>query len=557
MTDSRRQTENARSADTLTHVEALERIAALESDLDGLRSSGQMLAEFFLRDILDVNMPLDVIEMIGRLMQKYLIERGYAAENGKRFMNVRRNRFAVGPGDVAGQSDAVANAAAFAHFADTISPITVVGGDGRPYLALPLFTSLDTLDVFGVLAVELKTVESLPEDVAAVALSIALSVTLQLERTSRVAEAVRSTQYAQAAARAHISLSGPRERDDALRSVADLLETCEDVSGLAAITLTVDPPKVVALRGAIDEEVALRVARAAAEAGEADRIEGLRVLQIRIEDTTESVLLVQTRSDLLPVEEEMLGAITRAVSGAVARYRAGLTIESLRRSATRRLVEAQERERSMVAADIHDGVLQQLGATAIRLELAQSRVEQGDFATARTIINNGADEIRSCARDLRRLLMELRPQVLDDNGLSAALNELGRQVEGVTVNVTSNVPDDLGNEFSITIFRIVQEALTNIEKHAKATHAGVNVKIENDEINVEIRDDGVGYEAAVAGPSAEGSHLGLLGMRERARMLGGRFSIEGGPGRGTLIRAILPLAYGEAEQEAVTAPDHA
>ncbi|MBI4898524.1 MAG: hypothetical protein HY827_09200 [Actinobacteria bacterium] len=555
MNDSRRKPENARPAGTLTHEQALDRIAALESDLAGLRSSGQMLAEFFLRDILEVNMPLEVIEMIGRLMQKYMVERDYAPDGGDHFMSVRRNRFAIGPGDVAGKSDAEATAAAFAHFADEISPITVTGGDGRPYLALPLFTSLDTLDVFGVLAVELKSNESLPEDSAAVALSIALSVTLQLERTSRVSEAVRSTQYAQAAARAHISLSGPRERDDALRSVVDLLAGCDDVSGLAAITLTIDPPRIVALRGAIDEETALRVANAAVGVSDADRIEGLRVLQIRIEDTIESVLLVQTRSDLTPVEEEMLGAITRAVSGAVARYRAGLTIESLRRSATRRLVEAQERERSMVAADIHDGVLQQLGATAIRLELAQSRVEQGDFATARTIINDGADEIRSCARDLRRLLMELRPQVLDDNGLSAALHELGRQVDGVDVTVASHVPDDLGNEFSITIFRIVQEALTNIEKHAKAAHAGVNVKIENEEIDIEIRDDGVGYEAAVAGPSAEGSHLGLLGMRERARMLGGRFSIEGGPGRGTMIRAILPLTQGALQHEVVITPD--
>ena len=130
-----------------------------------------------------------------------------------------------------------------------------------------------------------------------------------------------------------------------------------------------------------------------------------------------------------------MNSIASAVAGTVARFRASATIESLRRSATRRLVEAQERERSMVAADIHDGVLQQLGATAIRLELAQSRVEQQDFNTASTIIADGANEIRSCARELRALLMELRPQVLDDNGLNAALNELGRHVEDVVVDV--------------------------------------------------------------------------------------------------------------------------
>jgi signal transduction histidine kinase len=196
----------------------------------------------------------------------------------------------------------------------------------------------------------------------------------------------------------------------------------------------------------------------------------------------------------------------------------------------------------MVAADIHDGVLQQLGATAIRLELAQARVEQRDFDTASTIIEEGAKEIRSCARELRALLMELRPQVLDDNGLNAALSELGRHVDGVEIEVKSDVPDDLGSEFSITIFRIVQEALTNIQKHAQADHATVEVTLDGDSIQIAIQDDGIGYEGAVTGPSSEGSHLGLLGMRERARMLGGRFSISGGSGSGTLIEAKLPLA---------------
>ena len=255
----------------------------------------------------------------------------------------------------------------------------------------------------------------------------------------------------------------------------------------------------------------------------------------------EAEIVVQSRMPLGEAEHDTLNSVASAVAGTVARFRASATIESLRRSATRRLVEAQERERSMVAADIHDGVLQQLGATAIRLELAQSRVEQQDFNTASKIIADGANEIRSCARELRALLMELRPQVLDDNGLNAALNELGRHVEGVVVDVRSDVPDDLGSEFSITIFRIVQEALTNIQKHARASSAHVDVALAADSIKIDITDDGVGYEGAVTGPSAEGSHLGLLGMRERAQMFGGTFSISGASGGGTEIHATLPL----------------
>jgi two-component system NarL family sensor kinase len=268
---------------------------------------------------------------------------------------------------------------------------------------------------------------------------------------------------------------------------------------------------------------------------------GRTTLAVQIEGTTEAEIIMQARLPLGVAELDTLNSVASAVAGTVSRFRATATIESLRRSATRRLVEAQERERSMVAADIHDGVLQQLGATAIRLELAQSRVEQRDFDTASSIIADGANEIRSCARELRALLMELRPQVLDDNGLNAALSELGRHVEGVEVTVNSDVPEELGSEFSITIFRIVQEALTNIQKHAQASHAKVVVAMASDSITIDISDDGVGYEGAVTGPSAEGSHLGLLGMRERAQMFGGSFSIAGVSGGGTELHATLPL----------------
>ena len=267
-------------------------------------------------------------------------------------------------------------------------------------------------------------------------------------------------------------------------------------------------------------------------------------LPVVIDGVPEACFILCSSAGEATLTDEMLATITGAVGGSVARQRATDTIEIMRRSATRQLIEAQERERSMIAADVHDGVLQQLGATAIRLELAQAQVERSDFDSARSIIEDGAKEIRSCARELRSLLMELRPQVLDDNGLSAALKELGRNVDHVAVEVSSDVPDDLGNEYSITIFRIVQEALTNIQKHSQASHARVDVHLDDGSIAIEITDDGVGYEAAVTGPSAEGSHLGLLGMRERADMLGGTFSIEGRSGSGTRIVAVLPLNDG-------------
>jgi signal transduction histidine kinase len=364
---------------------------------------------------------------------------------------------------------------------------------------------------------------------------------MQMENAVRARAAARALQFAQAAARTQRVLVEPHDRASALSAAIDALADCDTLLGARASELIDGGARVVKEFGDLDAPLNAESEPADESQLAAARAAGRVSLAVNIDGSPEAEITIQSRLPLGEVEHDTLNSIASAVAGTVARFRASATIESLRRSATRRLVEAQERERSMVAADIHDGVLQQLGATAIRLELAQSRVEQQDFNTASTIIADGANEIRSCARELRALLMELRPQVLDDNGLNAALNELGRHVEDVVVDVHSDVPDNLGNEFSITIFRIVQEALTNIQKHAHATSAHVDVLLAEDSIRIDITDDGVGYEGAVTGPSAEGSHLGLLGMRERAQMFGGTFSISGASGGGTEIHATLPL----------------
>ncbi len=392
-----------------------------------------------------------------------------------------------------------------------------------------------------VIAIPLKG-DVTPDDNAMVGIATGGGILgVQLENSMRARAARRSLQLAQAASRTQRSLVEPTDRGIAMEVAMKNLAECEMLAwGVASEVIAGESVETHTFG---DRNNDYGAAYPTLTASEMQALEsGSRAeLPVRISGETEATITIRSHHTLGVVERDTLDSIASAVAGTVERFRASETIETLRRSATRRLVEAQERERSMVAADIHDGVLQQLGATAIRLELAQSRVEQHDYQTASGIIADGAKEIRSCARELRSLLMELRPQVLDDNGLNAALNELGRHVDGVKVSVESDVPDDLGNEFAITIFRIVQEALTNIEKHAQATSATVVVTLESGAIRIHVTDDGVGYEGAVTGPSAEGSHLGLLGMRERAQMFGGTFSISGASGGGTEIDALLPL----------------
>lgn len=442
-------------------------------------------------------------------------------------------------------ADAEGAAFARSQFDQVLAPAIINVPSASTFLALPVLGHDEHgSDVAGaMIAVPILADVAIDDNVLTGALTGATIVGVQMENSVRARAARRSLQFAQAASRTQRSLVDPTDRRPALVHAMRNLAACDALEwGLAVEHVAEGTVDVMefgehAARDGVGEPHS-DAARAAQRA----------LLPVMIDGQKEATIELQSRFPIGRVERDTLASVASAVAGTVIRFRAALTIESLRRSATRRLVEAQERERSMVAADIHDGVLQQLGATAIRLELAQSRVEQYDFEAASSIIADGAREIRACARELRSLLMELRPQVLDDNGLNAALSELGRHVEGTRVEVSSQLPEDIGSEFAITIFRIVQEALTNIEKHSQAENASVKVRMVEDAIEIDITDDGVGFEGSVTGPSAEGSHLGLLGMRERAQMFGGSFSISGASGGGSEIHAVLPLAGRTGEE---------
>jgi signal transduction histidine kinase len=532
------------ATDIQSLAEAQVEIANLRSTMAREQETARLTAEFYMEHLSRTTTQPDTLRSAMQMLSEYLVGMEVADPDGEGWVFMFDNPLGVVTGWSSDGADAEAAAVAHEQFDKKFETAIVAVPEAQTYAAVPLPDMSGRNPAMGVVAIPILPGAELTETYKSVTLTIATSTVMHLDRVSRITEASRSSQYALAAARAQLRLTEPIERGGALSIAMEALSNCDDLVGGVAFELTDGEPRVVAAFGEIDPDDAVSIFEESrsAESPAHDTV----ILPILLDGQEEAALLVKCRTTIQAIEDEMLGSITAAVAGSVARYRATGTIESLRRSATRRLVEAQERERSMVAADIHDGVLQQLGATAIRLELAQARVEQRDFDTASAIIEDGAKEIRSCARELRTLLMELRPQVLDDNGLNAALNELGRHVDGVEVEVTSDVPDDLGNEFSITIFRIVQEALTNIQKHANADTASVDVRMDGDSIGIEIKDDGIGYEGAVTGPSSEGSHLGLLGMRERARMLGGRFSITGESGSGTLIEATLPLSGSSA-----------
>lgn len=513
--------------------------AAEPSDDDATYAVAEGWVDEFTQD----RAPDEILLARALSARAFMSARGLASEQSRSWAWVLQPGLDLPVGWSTAGADPEGAAIAEARFAEELEPTVIVIPDAATMLALPVILEDDAghEQASAVIATEIVGNRHLDHNTLVGAVYGTGLATMQLRHAMKARTSDRALKLAQAAAQCQRRLVEPTDLGTALRVVIEQLRECDHLAWADAGVVNDGARHVVAGFG--DQESPeysgdpgfdhAKIA-SARSAGHAE-------YPVTAEGVTEACLQVQSKYPLTELERETLASIAATVAGTIVRHRADQTIESLRRSATRQLVEAQERERSMVAADIHDGVLQQLGATAIRLELAQSRVEQGETAAASSIITDGTKSIRECARELRALLMELRPQVLDDNGLNAALSELGRHIDGVEIEIEADVPDDLGNEFSITVFRIVQEALTNIQKHAQAEHATVKVTLRDDAIAIDITDDGVGYEGAVTGPSSEGSHLGLLGMRERANMFGGTFSITGASGRGTEIHATLPL----------------
>lgn len=208
-----------------------------------------------------------------------------------------------------------------------------------------------------------------------------------------------------------------------------------------------------------------------------------------------------------------------------------------------RVSRAQEEERARIARGLHDGFGQTL--TAIKLHLTAAGKEQvTEVATrehlveARKLIDGSLDEVR-------RLVFDLRPPALDNLGLEAAVEAYARDFAartGVAVAVEAeDLEPRLSFETETALYRICQEALTNVAKHARAKNAWIRAGVRGDRVRLEIRDDGVGCDVASA-VEGEGPHagVGLLSMERRAEVLGGTFELESRPGEGMIIRVSVP-----------------
>jgi len=212
------------------------------------------------------------------------------------------------------------------------------------------------------------------------------------------------------------------------------------------------------------------------------------------------------------------------------------------RSVLKQLLEIQERERQLVSYEIHDGLTQYLTGALMHLQAFDHGQAHG--AEARRDFEQGLRLLEVAAAEARRLISGLRPPALDELGIVAAVESLVAEARADVPNVTftDSLPARrLPPQLETVIFRIVQEALTNVRKHAAARHVTVMLQSVSDRVLVRVVDDGRGFDPAAV-PEAR---FGLEGIRQRCRLLGGEPRITSAPGAGTTIEATLPIPAGD------------
>jgi signal transduction histidine kinase len=205
-----------------------------------------------------------------------------------------------------------------------------------------------------------------------------------------------------------------------------------------------------------------------------------------------------------------------------------------------RTVEVAEAERMALAADLHDGPIQHLTAVTLRLDLLASKLARGDSEHTTKLVDQLRETVASEMVSLRRLMIELRPPILDQRGLEVALRDCAEGVlagESIQFELECTLGEvKLVPELETAIYRVVREALTNIRKHADADHARVTVDVSEARVLLTISDDGSGF----APDRTRDDHYGLITMREGVEGVGGTWRLETSPTAGTSIEATLP-----------------
>ncbi len=276
----------------------------------------------------------------------------------------------------------------------------------------------------------------------------------------------------------------------------------------------------------------------------------MAAVPLRAKDRSLGVILVASRRahQFDSADMELLTAIGNTVGVAVENALLHGELrekEEVRTQLLNRAISAQEEERKRIARELHDESAQVLATLLVEIGAAEE-ILPATAKRARAILSRAKTDATRALTEMRQMILDLRPSALDDLGLVAAVQWYAKtRLEQGGVRVSLKVDGSqrrLPAAVETALFRLVQEAINNVTKHAEASNAHVRLEFTKASVSVVVEDDGQGFDIKEVAESKDKSQgLGLLGMRERAALLGGRATIESRPGRGTRVAAQIPL----------------
>jgi signal transduction histidine kinase len=219
-----------------------------------------------------------------------------------------------------------------------------------------------------------------------------------------------------------------------------------------------------------------------------------------------------------------------------------------------RIMQIQEEARNKLARDLHDGPTQTVAAIAMRVNFARRLLER-DLKAASNELFKIEELARRTTKEIRHMLFTLRPLVLESQGLVPALQSMADKMQetynqDVVIEADAGIVSQMEMGKQGVIFYMVEEAVNNARKHARAAHVWVRLKpAGNDLAQLEVEDDGVGFDPHAVDASYENrGSLGLINLRERAELLNGYLQIDSQPGRGTRVSVLIPLTEVAADR---------
>lgn len=209
------------------------------------------------------------------------------------------------------------------------------------------------------------------------------------------------------------------------------------------------------------------------------------------------------------------------------------------------VIQGREEERVRLAREVHDGPAQVLANALMLLETCATLVQQADVARLTTMLDRMREAIRSGLLEVRRFIADLRPGEIERNGLVGALGEYLRgyaNAYNAQVSIDAETIPSLPAEVEIVLYRIAQESLQNAHKYARGAPVTVRLGVQGRQLYLSIRDEGPGFDPREVVRRAGRSNWGLTSMRERAELIGARFTVISSPGHGTEVAVALPLS---------------